>query len=209
MSGRDDLDQLKAAMQAFGLALPRGGIRADGEIHRCADSRHHRARNDAGWYAVHVLPGGLVVAAFGSWLDGRSTKWNSRGEAVARLSSADREAVGDQQRRVEAERAARARKVERETQRIWASAKPCSSHPYLADKRVPSYGLRVDAGELLIPASDMSGHLRSRQAIAADGKKLWPYGTCRGGVRCQWHETHRQAAASGVPRRVADLRRRP
>jgi putative DNA primase/helicase len=179
MSGRDDLGQLEAALQAFGLVLPRGGIRADGEIHRCADGHHHRARNDAGWYVAHVLPGGLIAAAFGSWLDGRSTRWNSRGEAVARLSSVDRDALADQRQKVEAERAARARKVERETQRIWASAKPCSSHPYLADKRVPSYGLRVDAGELLIPVSDMSGHLRSRQAIAADGTKRWPYGTDR------------------------------
>lgn len=44
---------------------------------------------------------------------------------------------------------------------------------------MPSYGLRVDAGELLIPVSDMSGHLRARQAIAPDGTKRWPYGTDR------------------------------
>jgi putative DNA primase/helicase len=174
------LTDLADALQAFGLVLPRGGIIADGKFQRVTDERHHKKRNTDGWYNARILPGGLVVAAFGSWIDGRSTKWNSRGEAVARLSSADREAVADQRRKVEAERAARARKVEREAARIWGAATPCSSHPYLTAKAVKSYGLRSAAnGDLLIPVFDMSGNLRSWQPIKADGTKLWPYGTDR------------------------------
>lgn len=174
------LADLSAELQAFGLVPPRGGIKADGNIHRCADGRHHRTRNDAGWYVAHMLPGGLVVAAFGSWLDGRSTKWNSRGEAVARLSSADRAALADQQRKAEAAKAALARQVERDAARTWGAATPCSSHPYLTAKAVKSYGLRIASnGDLLIPVSDMSGNLRSWQPIKADGAKRWPYGTDR------------------------------
>lgn len=177
---REGLDALASELQSFGLVLPRGGVRPDGKIHRCPDGQHHRARNDSGWYVAHVLDSGLVVASFGSWFDGRSTKWNSRGEAVARLSAADRKAIADQRQRAEAERGRQAREVERGTARLWGVAKPCNAHPYLSAKNVQSHGLRIDgAGNLLVPVSDMSGNLRSRQSIGADGKKLWPFGTDR------------------------------
>lgn len=170
---------LASAVQALGLLPPSSGFVADGRFHRCPDTRHHRARNDCGWYIVHVHESGGASASFGSWLDGRSGRWSSR-ESCARLSAAGRDAMVVQRRKAEAERAARARKAEQDARRLWTAATTCGQHPYLTAKRVQSYGLRVDGtGRLLVPMVDLSGHLRSLQRIGGDGGKLYLPGTDR------------------------------
>lgn len=56
-------------------------------------------------------------------------------------------------------------------ERIWKEAKPCSSHPYLARKRVGAHGLRLWHDALVVPAYDSSGRLWTLEFVRADGSK--------------------------------------
>ena len=85
---------------------------------------------------------------------------------------------------------------------IWTAATPVEAHPYLAEKGVPSHGLRQGAegqtitvrdregaeheisvaGRLLIPVADANGTMMSLQFIdPAGGKMFMPNGRVEGG----------------------------
>ena len=169
---------------AFGLVLPRGGVVADGTIHRIDDGQHRRKRNGAGWYVLHETPTGLLVGRGGSWWRDRgSFRWNSRGEA--KLRPADRKAIAELAHKIGAERAEHYRQGAERAAVIWAAGEPCSSHPYLERKGVKSHGLRVDReGRLLIPARDLDANLRGGQRIDALGDKRFTFGTDRERPTC-------------------------
>lgn len=175
----DALAAFERELVSFGLVLPRGGLVADGKIHRIDDGQHHRKNNGAGWYILHETPTGLLAGRAGSWWRDRgSFKWNSRGET--KLRPADRKAIAELNRRIEAERAENHRQGAERAATVWAVGKPCSSHPYLDYKRVQSYGLRIDSdGRLLIPLHDLDGELRGVQRITPDGVKRFTFGTDR------------------------------
>jgi phage/plasmid primase-like uncharacterized protein len=51
-------------------------------------------------------------------------------------------------------------------ERMWNESRPADTHGYLESKGVQSYGLRVNGkGELIIPATDLSGNWKSVQRI--------------------------------------------
>lgn len=55
---------------------------------------------------------------------------------------------------------------------LWEQGKPAQDHPYLKDKNVKSYGLRVDKhGNLLVPLS-IDGQITTLQFIRPDGSKI-------------------------------------
>lgn len=186
MTARNRWDAIAAfegELVAFGLVLPRGGVVADGNIHRLDDGQHHRKRDGAGWYVLHETPTGLLYAAFGNWRTGAQGKWNSRGKAT--LRPADRKAIAEVRRKAEAERAEHYRQGAERAAAIWAAGKPCSSHPYLTAKGVKSHGLRVDHdGRLLVPVRDLDGELRGVQRIDAKGEKRFTFGTDRQRPTC-------------------------
>ncbi len=187
MTARNRWDAIAAferKLIAFGLILPSGGVIADGTIHRLDDGQHHRKRNGAAWYVLHETPTGLLVGRGGSWWRDRgSFKWNSRGKA--KLRPADRKAIAELERKIEADRAEHYRQGAERAAAIWAAGEPCTTHPYLTRKGVKSHGLRVDhAGRLLIPVRDLDGELRGVQRIDAKGEKRFTFGTDRQRPTC-------------------------
>lgn len=187
MTARNRWDAIAAferELIAFGLILPSGGVIADGTIHRLDDGQHHRKRNGAAWYVLNETTTGLLVGRAGSWWRDRgSFKWNSRGEA--NLRPADRKAIAELERKVEAARAEHYRQGAERAAAIWAAGEPCTTHPYLTRKGVKSHGLRVDhAGRLLVPVRDLDGDLRGVQRIDAKGEKRFTFGTDRQRPTC-------------------------
>jgi putative DNA primase/helicase len=176
--------EFERELLAFGLVLPPGGVVADGEIHRIHDAQHLRSRNYDGWYVLRLLRSGLVTGWYGSWWRDRGTKkWSSRNHRT--FTAADRLAIAEQRAKTEADRLRHHEEGGRRAARMWMAAKPCSSHPYLQRKQVPSHGLRVDRrGRLLISVNDLDGNLRGLQWIDADGKKRYTLGSDRERATC-------------------------
>ena len=81
-----------------------------------------------------------------------------------RLDQADEEArIAREQAQDEARRLA---------QGIWAKATPApDSHPYLMRKGVKAHGLRVSAGQLVIPVRDVDGMSHNLEFISPSGDK--------------------------------------
>lgn len=65
---------------------------------------------------------------------------------------------------------------------VFESARPFTSHPYLASKGVKAYGIKQLGDNLLIPLHDATGALHSLQIITPDGdKRFLPGGSEKGG----------------------------
>jgi putative DNA primase/helicase len=168
----DELEGLRQAMIRYGLSPPEAFV-VDGWS-RCEDLEKGKT-NTAGSYIIHAVEGGYR-AQYKSWRrpDEGYQHWAS-GDAVE-LSDAEidaREQRAEQQQRDQESKYAQARlKAIAE----WSAAKPCSSHPYLTNKNVPSHGLRVGGGTLLIPMQSLSGKTFSLQRIDRDGNKRFMSG---------------------------------
>jgi putative DNA primase/helicase len=87
----------------------------------------------------------------------------------AEIGKATREAE-EEQRRIWEEASLRANN-------IWNNSVSLISHAYLYEKKIHSYGLRLDSeNRMLIPAYDEAGKLWSLQRICSDGEKKFLYG---------------------------------
>lgn len=87
--------------------------------------------------------------------------------------------------RAEAEKLEKAEAGAAKAQKLWDAADDCKTHPYLTQKRVGSYGLRVINDTLLIPGRDGWGKLWSvTRVFLEDGEwvKKWLAGTAATGV---------------------------
>ena len=55
---------------------------------------------------------------------------------------------------------------------IWEHAQPADTHPYLTEKGVNAYGLRLYKGSLVVPVRDIQGQIHTLQFISRDKKVL-------------------------------------
>jgi putative DNA primase/helicase len=168
----DELEGLRQAMRSYGLSPPEVFVVDDWS--RCEDLEKGKANTD-GTYIVHAVEGGYR-ARYKSWRrpDTDYQQWTS-GDAVE-LSDAEidaREQRAEQQQRDQDSKYAQAHLKAIDE---WSAAKHCSSHPYLTGKNVPSHGLRVSGGTLLIPMQSLSGKTFSLQRIDRDGNKRFMSG---------------------------------
>jgi putative DNA primase/helicase len=168
-----------SAMLDAGIAPP-DEIVGDGRLHRFYIEGQRRGSQN-GAYVLHS--DGRPSGWFQDFVSGVSGKWSaSGGGGRRRITQADR-------LKIEAERAARAKSVEQrhvevqaKAMRLWASATPCDSHPYLIKKCVRSHGLRTATwtkwlnestgwrkltipNTLLVPLIDGAGAIWNLQAI--------------------------------------------
>ena len=201
-SYHESLDNLKTTMHSLlGFAPP--NLVDSGALIRFDTDK---PRNKTGWYVLHRLSTGGLVASFGDWKQGISHKWTSYNQA--NLSKAERDAIKAAQLKqaailkAETERnheAARVKAVE-----MWTHAQPANHvHPYLVRKQVGAYTIRQSGDLLLVPLMDVAGYLRNLQTIAPDGTKRFlkggikrgmfaPIGTLRGANRaylCEGYAT--------------------
>ena len=170
----DPIEQFRVAIQKSGLNPPQV-IAQDGKLHRFATNG--KARDDAGWYVYYG--DGIPAGAYGDWRSGLSETWRADiGRKLspheetahrARIEAMRRERVAD-----EAKREAEARE---RAAAIWQAAGTASEyHPYLVNKGIKTYGLRVHDGALVIPMRDEAA-LHGLQFIEADGEKQFLTGS--------------------------------
>jgi len=152
-SNRAEYLSTSSIIAAFRRAMLSAGVETDdaiepdGILHRVHIEGHrkgtkngsyilHADRNPAGWFHDHVTKvTGTWTAHGGQWL---------MDEATRRQIEAAKE-----QRRIEQEQ--RHIQKQGEAVRLWQSAQPCESHPYLDRKRVKAHGLRVATWRKWLP----------------------------------------------------------
>ena len=174
----ESLDNLKTTMHNLLGFVPPDLVDSGSLIRFDTD----KPRNKAGWYVLHRLNIGGLVASFGDWKQGISHKWTSYTQDD--LNPKEREAI--KQARLKQAAILKA-ETERnhETARLkavdlWTKALPASpAHPYLMRKQVGAYGIKQSGNLLLIPLIDTAGYLRNLQTIAPDGTKRF----LRGGIK--------------------------
>ncbi len=156
----------------------------DGKVHRYRVAGD-KAGSRNGWAVLNDGP--QPFGAFGSWRTSESHTWRAASskaltpaerDDIARRTKAMHQARGALQASVQATAAKRAAK-------LWATARPAThDHPYLAKKRVNSYGLRRLRDMLLVPARDHDGVLHTIQFISSDGTKRFLTGGRINGCYC-------------------------
>ncbi|MEN9433943.1 MAG: hypothetical protein RLZZ422_1532 [Pseudomonadota bacterium] len=174
----ESLDNLKTAIHnLLGYAPPE--LVDSGALIRFDTDK---PRSKAGWYVLHRLSIGGLVATFGDWKQGISHKWTSYNQNE--LNPKEREAIRQARLKQAAILKAESER-NHETARLkavdmWTKAQLASvTHPYLIKKQVGAYGLKQSGNLLLIPLMDANGYLRNLQTIAPDGTKRF----LRGGVK--------------------------
>jgi len=173
------------AMAAAGLAPAKAlDLHPDGKIHRYRVTGDKGGSNN-GWYVLHT--GIIAVGAFGSWKTSESHTWR---EATTKpLTPAERADITRRTRAMWQAQATERQAVQAAAQakalRMWRMARPAiHTHPYLAKKRVNSYGLRQLREMLLVPVRDQGGVLHTLQFIMPDGSKRFLTGGRTSGCYC-------------------------
>ncbi|MCZ6732742.1 MAG: toprim domain-containing protein, partial [Gammaproteobacteria bacterium] len=146
---------------------------ADGKINRF-HVEGDRPGTKNGWYIFY--PDSMPAGAFGSWKNGETHTWCSkRTETMTEAERAEyrkriehaRAKREQQQKEAQAKACDRARKLWVKATRIM----PDRFHPYLAEKHVKAYGVRIAGTRLVIPVRDPKGKIQSIQYIVGNGKK--------------------------------------
>lgn len=160
---------------------PGDGVAPTGDrVQRCPADGDKPGRK-SGWYVFYV--DGIPAGEAGDWRTGECFTWCAKEKdslspeelkiAQVHLERA-RQARERERARLAAEAAARAEKE-------WTRAVRCDAHPYLSQKDVSAYGLKMAAGKILVPVMDMAGTTRSLQFIDADGNKKFLFGGATAG----------------------------
>lgn len=141
-----------------------------------------KKNNKTGWYILHRLNSGHLVANFGDWKTGISQRWTSYTKSD--LSRKDLEAIKEARRKqaaiLKAEQDKNHETARLKAVELWTKALPANSnHPYLLKKQVGAYGIKQLNDLLLIPLIDITGYLRNLQTIAPNSEKRF----LRGGIK--------------------------
>lgn len=180
----DPFADLQTAIAERGLTPP-SKIVADGKFQRF--SSNGNPRDKSGWYIAHSHP--VPYAAYGCWRSGLKVSWSSIDDE--QLSGEDREALQKQLREANAihQQMLAARQAEAQKQALtrWNNASTIGpeSHPYLLQKEVQAYGLKIEDESLLIPITDSAGVMQSLQIIGPKGEKRFLSG---GKVKAGFHK---------------------
>jgi putative DNA primase/helicase len=170
-------DGFMAAMRGQGIEPP-NEIVADGKFHRFSTKKENN-NDTAGWYVL--FNGDVNAGSFGDFRQGITQNWCSKStKEMSREEYHDFERVIEEARRARQECLKTQYRVAAERANvIWDAAEPVETHPYLVDKEVQSYGLRLgrwtkqnEKGEvwldvpdaLIIPITD-GNNVWSLQAI--------------------------------------------
>lgn len=173
------MDEFRAAISAAGLTAP-DDIVSDGKVHRFASNGN--PKDDAGWYWVHNDE--RPLGKFGCWKHGIEVEWSAR--VTREFTPKEKAAWRSKMQQAEAERA-EAERIAREQAAataadMWGRAAPADDHPYLTDKSVSGFGLRILDGELLVPMRAGPGAYVGLQRILPHGEKKFLRGTPAGGA---------------------------
>ena len=171
----------KDPVAGFSDAISRAGIGEtepvpDGQLHRF-QTPDDKGKETSGWYILYAddTPCGIA----GDWRTGTEITWS--GQAVE-FSAEQAERIERAKIVREQERQRVAQSAAQKAQQIWEKGKTPGAHPYLIKKGVSAHGIRQDTyGNLLIPATDPQGTIRTIQFISPDGGKMFLSGGAKKG----------------------------
>ncbi len=141
-----------------------------------ADGRPHRYRIDGdkhgsshGCYALRLDP--IPCGYAGSFRTGKAHAWRDpEARPINRVESSilHRHMREMRQQRYQVQLEAWS-EVRSSAEKLWRTARPADTHPFLLKEHVKPFGIRKLRDMLLIPARDMDGQIHSLQFILKDG----------------------------------------
>jgi len=186
----DPIQQFERALKAEGLLL-QGAIQSTGKLVRVSvEGDKPNEKSGAYVYYGDGHPAGFIQ----NYKTGISYNWKADSVAQS-LSTADRARLeaeaAEKQKHREQERTHIAEQIANQILDFLSTCPLAESHPYLVQKGVAAYGLRLNtqgplvlseeqswshAGDLLVPVFNVEKELISTQAIGAGGRKSFPAG---------------------------------
>jgi len=152
-SNRAEYISSSAIIEAFRRAMLSAGIETDdaiepdGILHRVHVAGHKQGTRNA----AYILHGDRFPAGwYQDFVSGVAGTWTAGG-GQWRMDAATKRAIEQAKAQRKAEQEQRHIKKQGEASRLWQSAQPCESHPYLDRKRVKSHGLRVATWRKWLP----------------------------------------------------------
>lgn len=171
--------QFERACRDYGLDISKEGIEADAKWHHVPVTTSKNIHKRAGAYLLDPVTWHGYIKNHDTGIETQGG-WRPDG-----FISKDT-TVSEQYKILQENRAARERQQLKEYEHVsnqcemrWKKAADAyESFPYLNRKRVPSYGLRIERGYLLIPLVDVENRIWNLQKIPANpnGQKLFEKG---------------------------------
>ena len=170
----DAASRFRAACEEFGLS-PGAVADTEGRIVRCPAQGDKPGRK-SGWFIF--FDDALPAGEFGDWRTGECRTWCAKPEPSMSASDLDQLRYQREQARLarEADRIQRAEDAAESAREKWDKAEDATAHPYLEKKGVPSFGLKLLGGKLLVPLYDAHGAIHGLQSIDSTGEKRFTFG---------------------------------
>jgi len=151
-----DLNDLINEMSNHGLMVD--NLDLSGQLTRVrvgdgAGGKADKSNQRSGWYCVNELSGNYF-AVFGNWRTGVEHKWSSISPNTLSESEGARlkQQMAEAQKRRDEAQKQRNEEVANEVKLTFGSFENTTEHEYLTNKKVKSYGLKIDQnGCLVIP----------------------------------------------------------
>ena len=161
-------------------------LQPDGEYHRFPLSGG--GNGSPGYYLLQETAAGYR-AVYGDFVSGRKYCWTSDNGKPLSPDEAERlkANLADDAKEFEARLKRKHEKGAMAARFFWETGRDANSHPYLKDKKVNGYGLKVcDNGDyansLMVPGYNNSGMLCTVQYINRDGQKRFETGSQKKGA---------------------------
>lgn len=177
------IDKFRSELESFGIYPTE--IIPDGQLHRCS-ARDGDPQDEAGWYVLHN-DGKLYAGAFGSWRSDVWETWCSKQKHLSNTEKRNRKKfIAQAKARFQEAKAERRAQAVEKAKGILSKAQAAENHPYLANKQIKSFGLKISKrGDLLIPVHDLQGRLFGLQTINSEGDKKFITGSDISGHFCK------------------------
>ena len=180
----DYLHQFSQFLAEHGLEPdPKKGLIADGSIGR-AYINVGGQRKLVGWYQLWTdqsVPFGRL-GDYRVSADQPTAIWKPENSQRRRITKKQKEEIAELQRQAEVKQAEKYSRSAKRAQSLWEKATPCEKHPYLENKKVLSYGLRMDEhNNLMIPLYDKQMTIVGIQYIDEHGGKRFLTGSKKSG----------------------------
>jgi len=162
---------------------PKKGLIADGSIGR-AYINVGGQRKLVGWYQLWTdqsVPFGRL-GDYRVSADQPTAIWKPENSQRRRITKKQKEEIAELQKQAEVKQAEKYSRSAKRAQSLWNKAVPCEKHPYLENKKVLSYGLRMDEhNNLMIPLYDKQMTIVGIQYIDEHGGKRFLTGSKKSG----------------------------
>ena len=180
----DYLHQFSQFLAEHGLEPdPKKGLIADGSIGR-AYINVGGQRKLVGWYQLWTdqsVPFGRL-GDYRVSADQPTAIWKPENSQRRRITKKQKEEIAELQKQAEVKQAEKYSRSAKRAQSLWEKATPCEKHPYLENKKVLSYGLRMDEhNNLMIPLYDKQMTIVGIQYIDEHGGKRFLTGSKKSG----------------------------